>query len=98
MDARSYAKWPSRSGAKWPFQLGQSLRKLRAMTASPDFHSASALAAPHRAVVQAALDRLSAELGVPVTAVECAVGDFTSVARGKSVGHRDFVGMTAAAL
>jgi len=63
------------------------------MTASPDFHSPAALAAPHRAVVQAALDRLSAELGVPVTAIECAVGDFTSVARGKSVGHQDFVGM-----
>ena len=63
------------------------------MTASPDFHSPTALAAPHRAVVQAALDRLSAELGVPVTAIECAVGDFTSVARGKSVGHQDFVGM-----
>ncbi|MFL6628425.1 MAG: glutamine synthetase family protein [Vitreoscilla sp.] len=63
------------------------------MTASPHFHSATALAAPHRAVVQAALDRLSAELGVPVTTIECAVGDFTSVARGKSVGHHDFVGM-----
>ena len=63
------------------------------MTASSDFRSPGALAAPHRAVVQAALDRLSAELGVPVVAVECAVGDFTSVARGKSVGHQDFVGM-----
>ncbi|HEY9023399.1 MAG TPA: glutamine synthetase family protein [Burkholderiaceae bacterium] len=63
------------------------------MTASSDFSSPTALAAPHRAVVQAALARLSAELGVPVTAIECAVGDFTSVARGKSVGHQDFVGM-----
>jgi len=63
------------------------------MTASSDFHSATALSAPHRAVVQAALDRLSAELGVPVSSIECAVGDFTSVARGKSVGHQDFVGM-----
>ena len=63
------------------------------MTASPDFRSSTALAAPHRAVVQAALDRLAAELGVPVTAIECAVGDFTSVARGKSVGHQDFTGM-----
>ena len=52
---------------------------------------------PHRAVVQAALDRLSAELGVPVTAIECAVGDFTSVARGKSVGHQDFVAMAGSA-
>jgi len=63
------------------------------MTASSDFRSPGALAVPQRAVVQAALDRLSAELGMPVTAVECAVGDFTSVARGKSVGHQDFVGM-----
>jgi glutamine synthetase len=63
------------------------------MTASPDLPSATALAAPHRAVVQAALDRLSAELGVPETTIECAVGAFTSVARGKSVGHHDFVGM-----
>ena len=63
------------------------------MTASPDFRSSTALAAPQRAAVQAALDRLSAELGVPVTAIECAVGDFTSVARGKSVGHQDFAGM-----
>jgi glutamine synthetase len=69
------------------------MRKVRAMTASSDFRSPTALAAPHRAVVQAALDRLSAEMGVPVTAIECAVGDFTSVARGKSVGHQDFVGM-----
>ena len=63
------------------------------MTASSDFRSPTALAAPHRAVVQAALDRLSAGMGMPVTVIECAVGDFTSVARGKSVGHQDFVGM-----
>ena len=63
------------------------------MTATSEFSSPPALAAPRRAVVQAALDRLSAELGTPVTAIECAVGDFTSVARGKSVGHQDFVGM-----
>ena len=63
------------------------------MTASSEFSSPTALAVPRRAAVQAALDRLSAELGTPVTAIECAVGDFTSVARGKSVGRQDFIGM-----
>ncbi len=54
----------------------------------------SALTAPERGAVQAALAHLSATLGgVPIAAIECAVGDFTSVARGKSVGPDDFVGM-----
>jgi glutamine synthetase len=49
---------------------------------------------PDRDALQAALARLSDAMGgVPVTAIECAVGDFTSVARGKSVGQADFVGM-----
>src|ERR1700749_1450380 len=61
--------------------------------------SPHALAAPDREAVRAALAQLSALLGgVPVTAVECAVGDFTSVARGKSVGHQDFVGMAGCRL
>ena len=64
------------------------------MDASTAFTSSSALVAPHRDAVRAALSQLSDVLGgVPVTAIECAVGDFTSVARGKSVGHQDFVGM-----
>ena len=71
------------------------MRKLRAMNASTAFASPSALAAPERSAVQAALAQLSATLGgAPVAAIECAVGDFTSVARGKSVGHADFVGMS----
>jgi glutamine synthetase len=61
--------------------MGQSLRKLSPMNALPT---------PDRSTVQAALAQLS---GAPVTAVECAVGDFTSVARGKSVGLADFFGM-----
>jgi hypothetical protein len=51
------------------------------MNAPTAFRPSSALAAPDPAAVQAALTQLSAALGgVPVTAVECAVGDFTSVA------------------
>ena len=54
----------------------------------------NALSTPDRAAVQAALAQLSAMPGgTPVTAIECAVSDFTSVARGKSVGPADFVGM-----
>ncbi len=65
--------------------MGQSLRKLSPM---------NSLSTPDRGVVQAALVQLSAAPGgAPVTAIECAVGDFTSVARGKSVGPADFVGM-----
>jgi glutamine synthetase len=53
-----------------------------------------ALAAPDRAALDAALARVAAAMGgVPVVAIECAVGDFSSVARGKSVGCADFVGM-----
>ena len=67
------------------------------MDASTDFARSPdlpALAAPDRGALQAALARLSAGPGgTPVAAVECAVGDFTSVARGKSVGPADFVGM-----
>jgi glutamine synthetase len=56
--------------------------------------ASAALAAPDRSALLGALAQLSASLGnVPVTSVECAVGDFTSVARGKSVGRADFVGM-----
>ena len=74
--------------------MGQSLRKLPHMNAPTAFASTSALAAPDRDAVRAALIQLSDALGgVSVTAIECAVGDFTSVARGKSVGHADFVGM-----
>jgi len=50
----------------------------------------NALPTPDRSAVLAALAQLSA---APVAAIECAVGDFTSVARGKSVGPADFVGM-----
>jgi len=50
----------------------------------------NALPTPDRSAVLAALAQLSA---APVAAIECAVGDFTSVARGKSVGLADFVGM-----
>ena len=65
--------------------MGQSLRKLSPMNSLPT---------PDRSALQAALARLSAAPGgAPVAAIECAVGDFTSVARGKSVGHADFVGM-----
>ncbi len=54
----------------------------------------NALNTPDRSAVQAALAQLSAACGgAPIHAIECAVGDFTSVARGKSVGHADFVGM-----
>ena len=73
--------------------MGQSPRKLPGMTSSSDVRSHAALAAPGSAAVQAALDRLCAGNGVPLAAVECAVGDFTSVARGKSVGAQDFVGL-----
>ena len=70
------------------------MSKLSPMNASTAFTSSSALATPSRDAVRAALIQLSDALGgVPVTAVECGVGDFTSVARGKSVGHQDFVGM-----
>src|SRR5471032_594486 len=63
------------------------------------YATSSALAAPDRTAVQAALTQLAAALGgMPVTAIECAVGDFTSVARGKSVGHADFVGMAGCRL
>jgi len=69
------------------------------MNAPTAFTPATALVAPDRDAVRAALIQLSDALGgVPVTAVECAVGDFTSVARGKSVGHRDFVGMAGCRL
>ena len=78
--------------------MGQSLRKLSSMNAPTAFAPTSALAAPDRDTVRAALTRLSDALGVPVTAIECAVGDFTSVARGKSVGHQDFVGMAGCKL
>ena len=65
--------------------MGQSPRKLSPM---------NSLSTPDRSAVQAALAQLSAMPGgAPVTAIECAVGDFTSVARGKSVGLADFVGM-----
>jgi glutamine synthetase len=64
------------------------------MTASTASSTSHALAAPSRAEIEAALTALSATLeGAPVAAVECAVGDFSSVARGKSVGRADFVGM-----
>jgi glutamine synthetase len=58
----------------------------------------AALAAPDRTALQAALAQLGTTLRTPVTAVECAVGDFTSVARGKSVGVADFVGMAGCRL
>lgn len=64
------------------------------MDATTAFSFPSALAAPDRTAVQAALARLSAASGgSAVAAIECAVGDFTSVARGKSVGRADFVGL-----
>jgi glutamine synthetase len=64
------------------------------MSASTVFSSPSALAAPDRSAVRDALAQLSAALGgAPIAAIECAVGDFTSVARGKSVGREDFIGM-----
>jgi len=69
------------------------------MNAPTAFTSPSALVAPDRDAARAALAGLSdAQGGVPVTAVECAVGDFTSVARGKSVGAADFVGMAGCRL
>jgi glutamine synthetase len=64
------------------------------MTVSHPSRSLLALAAPSRAAVDAALAGLAASMGgVPIETVECAVGDFSSVARGKSVGRTDFVGM-----
>ncbi|MGN6527532.1 MAG: glutamine synthetase family protein [Burkholderiaceae bacterium] len=51
-----------------------------------------ALAAPSPGAVERALAALEAAHG-PVRAIECAVGEFTSVARGKSVARSDFVGM-----
>jgi glutamine synthetase len=52
----------------------------------------SALAVPSRDALEAALARLSdAHGGAPVGTIECAVGDFGSVARGKSVGRADFL-------
>jgi glutamine synthetase len=56
----------------------------------------SALAAPAREALQAALEQALA--GASVDAIECAVGDFTSIARGKSVGRADFVGMAGCRL
>ena len=54
----------------------------------------NALAAPTREAVEAALAALSASVGgARIEQVECAVGDFSSIARGKSVGRADFVGM-----
>lgn len=69
------------------------------MNAPTAFTPPLALAVPERDAVRAALIQLSDALGgVPVTAVECGVGDFTSVVRGKSVGHQDFVGMAGCRL
>ena len=64
------------------------------MTAASVRTPSQALAAPSREAVEAALATLAATLaGGRIDAIECAVGDFTSVARGKSVGRADFVGM-----
>ncbi len=60
------------------------------MTAASVRTPSLALAAPSREAVEAALATLA---GGRIDAIECAVGDFTSVARGKSVGRADFVGM-----
>ncbi|MET0382948.1 MAG: glutamine synthetase family protein [Burkholderiaceae bacterium] len=60
------------------------------MNASIDPPAADALPAPSREALDAALASLGAP---PAAAVECAVGDFSSVARGKSVGRADFVAM-----
>ena len=58
-----------------------------------DSTSSLPLAAPDRAAIAAALARIAGPLGTPATAIECAVGDFGSVARGKSVGVADFAGL-----
>ncbi len=65
------------------------------MTSLPaSFSLPSALPVPTREAADVALAGLSATSGgVRIDAVECAVGDFSSVARGKSVARSDFVGM-----
>ena len=65
---------------------------------SADRSITRALAAPSRAEVEAALEALSARTGTRIDAVECAVGDFSSVARGKSVGRADFLDMAGCRL
>jgi len=64
------------------------------MNARPSL--SAALEAPSRAELEAALDGLPG--GVRVDAIECAVGDFGSVARGKSVGRADFLGLAGCRL
>jgi len=57
----------------------------------PAAAAAAALPAPTHAAIDAALAALQARAGATtVAAVECAVGDFSAVARGKSVGRDDF--------
>ncbi len=64
------------------------------MTAASDRTPSLALAAPSREAVESALAALAATVpGGRIDAIECAVGDFSSVARGKSVGRADFTGM-----
>jgi glutamine synthetase len=57
----------------------------------------AALAAPSPEAVERALAALEAVHG-RLGAIECAVGDFSSVARGKSVARPDFVGMAGCRL
>jgi glutamine synthetase len=66
------------------------------MTARQAPSHPNALAVPAHDALQAALGRVLA--GAPVEAIECAVGDFSSIARGKSVGRADFIGMAGCRL
>jgi len=63
-----------------------------ALFRSPDF----ALAPPAAAALHAALEPASG--GARVASIECAVGDFSSVARGKVVGRADFVALAGCRL
>jgi glutamine synthetase len=69
------------------------------MTVSNDRHSPTALATPSRDALESALGHLSAAIGGEhVDTIECAVGDFSSIARGKSVSRSDFVAMAGCRL
>jgi glutamine synthetase len=63
----------------------------------PPARAATALDAPSSEAVERALAELEAVHG-RCAAVECAAGDFGSVARGKSVGRADFVGLAGCRL
>ena len=53
---------------------------------------------PSRAALDAALDGCPPLSAADVDTIECAVGDFSSVARGKSVGRADFIALSGCRL